>query len=131
MSQDKPKKMDPRCPRKLDQLPCDWCPLAVQRLKALRHTDKELSEEEEDKLGGCKYAVNHQMANYCFFKLIEDYSADNKGFSDMEIAHFLNLPIDTIKKIEKKAIHKLQESKSFKEIINTHNGDRILEDSQD
>ena len=44
--------MDQRCPRKLDELPCEFCPLAVLRLKALRNSDKEFTEDEEAKLPG-------------------------------------------------------------------------------
>ena len=121
-------KMDNRCPRQLDSLPCDFCPLAVQRLKALRHSNKELTEEEEAKLPGCPWATNHQLANYCFFKLIEDYSPGSKGFSDMEIAHFLNISIDSVKKTEKKALQKMREYGALKEIIDSHEGDKIMGD---
>ena len=48
----KKRKMDARCPRRLENLPCEFCPLAVLRLKALRNSDKELSEDEESKLPG-------------------------------------------------------------------------------
>jgi len=131
MSEKPNKKMDSRCPRKLDELPCDWCPLAVQRLKALRHASRELLEEEEEKLSGCKYAVNHQLANYCFFNLVETYIPDDRGFSDMEIAHFLNVSVDTIKKAEKRAVQKMRDSSTFKEIIDIHGGDQIMEDAVD
>lgn len=128
-TEDKP--IDQRCPRKLDSLPDTWCALAVQRLKALRHAGKELSEEEEAKLPGCPYAVNHQLANYCFFKLVDSYIPDNRGFSDMEVAHFLNVSVDTIKKVEKKAVQRMRDSHVFKEIIDMHDGDQIMEDSTD
>lgn len=123
--------MDKRCPRNLETLPETFCALAVQRLKALRHTSKELSEEEEAKLPGCPYAVNHQLANYCFFRLTENYIPDNRSFTDMEIAHFLNISVDTVKKTEKKAISHIRSSSSFKEIISTYDGDQIMEDAAD
>lgn len=123
------KPMDTRCPRKLECLPDTWCALAVQRLKALRHAGKELTEEEESKLPGCPYAVNHQLANYCFFKLVEDFIPDGKGFSDMEVAHFLNISMDTVKKVEKKAVQRMKDSQQFKEIIDTHSGDKIMDDT--
>ena len=125
------KPMDARCPRKLSNLPDSWCALAVQRLKALRHAGRELSEEEEAKLPGCPYAVNHQLANYCFFNLVETYIPDNRGFSDMEVAHFLNVSMDTIKKAEKKAVQRMRDSSAIKEIIDIHDGDQIMEDSTD
>jgi hypothetical protein len=120
--------MDQRCPRQLDCLPDQWCALAVQRLKVLRHAGRELTEEEESKLSGCPYAVNHQLANYCFFKLVEDFSPEGRGFSDMEVAHFLNISTDSVRKTEKKAVLKLRDSKTFKEIIDLHDGDQVLED---
>lgn len=99
--------MDPRCPRKLDELPCEFCPLAVLRLKALRNSDVELTEEEEAKLPGCPWAVNHQMSNYCFFNYLKDYL--NDAPSDKEIAHMNNVSIETVKKIEKEAMTKIKE----------------------
>jgi len=131
MSEKLDKKMDPRCPRKLTELPCSFCSLAVQRLKALRHASKELTEEEESKLPGCSYAVNHQLANYCFFKLVDKYIPNDRGFSDMEVAHFLNVSIDTVKKVEKKAVQRMRDSTTFKEIIDIHGGDQIMEDTTD
>lgn len=99
--------MDSRCPRKLDDLPCDYCPLAVLRLKALRNSDKELTEIEENLLPGCAWAVNHQMSNYCFFSYLKDYL--NESPSDKEIAHMNNISVDTVKKIEKEAMTQIKE----------------------
>lgn len=101
------RKMDSRCPRKLAELPCEFCPLAVLRLKALRNSDSELTEEEEAKLPGCPWAVNHQMSNYCFFNYVKDYL--HEAPSDKEIAHMNNISLETVKKIEKEAINKIKE----------------------
>ena len=109
-------RMDKRCPRKLKYLPDDWCPLAVLKLKALRNAGHELTEQEESKLPGCPWAINHQMACYCFFKYIEEFLSD-KAPSDAEIAHYLNISIDSVKSINKKAIDKIRDAKPFKEII--------------
>lgn len=125
------KPMDKRCPRQLEAMPDTFCPLAVQRLKALRHAGRELTEEEESRLPGCPYAVNHQLANYCFFKLAETYIPDGRGFSDMEVAHFLNVSMDTIKKVEKKAVQRMRESATFKEIIDIYDGDQVMEEAAD
>lgn len=118
-------KMDKRCPRGLTCHPDKFCPLAVQRLKSLRHAGRELTEDEENLLPGCKWAVNHQMANYCFFSLMKDY-IPNRPFSDMEIAHFCNIAVNTVKKIEKDSMKKLKESVAFKEISQTYDGDTIF-----
>jgi hypothetical protein len=122
------KPMDKRCPRQLSETPGSFCPLAVQRLKALRHAGRELTEEEEALLPGCPWAVNHQLANYCFFKFIGNFTPDDKPLSEMEIAHFCNISMDTVKKIEKKALQKMRESPVFKEVIDMADGDRIMDD---
>lgn len=123
------KKMDPRCPRELDNMPDSWCPLAVQRLKALRHAGRELTEEEENELPGCPWGVNHQLANYCFFKLISEHMPTTKNVSDMEIAHYCNISTDSVKKTEKRAIDKIRKSDTFQEIAETHDGDSVMEDA--
>lgn len=119
MKDKNPNKMDERCPRQLGELPDTWCPLAVQRLKAIRNFSGHLTEEKESKLPGCPWAVNHQLANYCFFKLIYGHMPEHKDLSDMEIAHFCGVSIDTIKKSEKKALDKIRKLESFEEIAET------------
>ncbi|MHA1676324.1 MAG: hypothetical protein ACTSU6_04020 [Candidatus Njordarchaeales archaeon] len=109
-------KIDSRCPRKLDNLPCQFCPLAVLRLKALRNSEKELSEVEENLLPGCPWAVNHQMSNYCFFKYTKDYLHNSP--SDKEIAHMNNVSVETVKGIEKEALVKIKEFKIIKDMKN-------------
>lgn len=120
-------KMDDRCLRKLKDTPRKWCPLAVQRLKALEYLPNELSEEEEAKLPGCAFAVHSQMANYCFFKYIKDI-APNKPLSDTEIAHLLTISVETIQKTEKKALQKLKDSSEFVEVTKHCSEDKILDD---
>jgi len=109
--------MDSRCLKQLENLPTEWCDLAVQRLKAIRGYSGNLSEEKEAELPGCPWAVSHQLANYCFFKLIKHHMPDHKDLSDMEIAHFCGVSIDTIKKSEKKALEKIRKTDSFEEIV--------------
>lgn len=106
--------MDSRCPRKLKKLPCEYCPLAVLRLKALRNSDDELTEEEENLLPGCPWAINHQMSNYCFFKYSKEYL--NNPPSDKEIAHMNNISVDMVKQIEKQAMAKVKEFKIIKDM---------------
>ena len=118
--------MDRRCPRKLNELPDCFCPLAVLRLKALRNAGYELSEDEEKKLPGCQWACNHQLANYCFFKYLSDFLPD-KTPSEMEIAHFLNISAETVRRIEKRAIEKIRNTPVFRELIDGHGGTAILD----
>jgi hypothetical protein len=119
--------MDNRCPRKLNCLPDSWCALAVQRLKAQRHAGRELTEEEESKLPGCPWAVSHQMANYCFFKLMADQMPDLRELSTMEIAHFNNVSVDTVNKTEKQALKKIRKSSTFKDIEDLEGIDGMTE----
>lgn len=94
----------------------------------MRHAGRELSEEEEMACPGCNFAINHQMANYCFFSFMEKFSHEEKNLSDMEMAHFLNLPVDCIKKTEKKAIAKLRNSDAIKEVKEMYDGEAIVEE---
>ncbi len=113
---DAPKpNMDKRCPRRLEDMPDTWCPLAVLRLKAIRNAGRELTEEEESKLPGCPWAIDHQLAHYCFFKYLAEFTQE-KQVSDIELAALLNVSVDTIKKIEKTALTKMREHKSFADI---------------
>lgn len=123
----KDNKMDPRCPRALEVLPDDWCPLAVMRLRAIRTAGRELTEEEESKLPGCPWAVNHQLANYCFFKYIKDYAGD-KAPSDMEIASLNCISTEAVKKTEKTALNKIREATQFKELKESLDGESIVTD---
>lgn len=119
--------MDQRCPRKLDEQPIGFCPLAVLRLKALRNAGRELTEEEEAKLPGCPWAINHQLASYCFFKYVAEFLPD-KVPSEMETAHYMNISTETVKKIEKQALEKIRNTDVFQELIDGHKGDPILGD---
>lgn len=125
---DNKTKFDTRCPRQLSSAPNSYCSLAVQRLKAIRHAGRELTEEEESLLPGCPYAINHQLANYCFFKFIKDFSPDEKPLSDMEIAHFCSLSVETVKKVEKRALAKMRDTSDIKEIIQGADGEQIMDD---
>lgn len=127
MSQAPKSKMDNRCPRLLEELPDSWCPLAVLRLKAIRNAGRELTEDEEALLPGCPWAVDHQLAHYCFFQYLTQYTSD-KSISDIELAALLNVSVDTIKKIEKTALTKMREHKTFSSL----KGDRdpIVTDSE-
>jgi hypothetical protein len=111
--------MDPRCPRGLKRCPKTFCPLAVQRLKAIRYADKELTEEEEENLPGCPWAISSQMHNYCFFKYLQD-GAPNRQLSDVEIAHLVGTSIPSVKSTEKTALNKLKDSNAFEELNELH-----------
>ena len=121
----KDNKMDPRCPRSLEGMPEGYCPLAVMRLRAIRTAGRELTEDEEANLPGCPWAVNHQLANYCFFKYIQEYSGD-KPPSDIEVASLNCISVDTVKKTEKSALSKIRETEEFKDLKETMNGESVV-----
>lgn len=110
-----PTKMDDRCPRRLEEMPDSWCPLAVLRLKAIRNAGRELTEEEEALLPGCPWAIDHQLAHYCFFSYLTTYTTE-KSVSDIELAALLNVSVDTVKKIEKTALQKMRDHQSFADL---------------
>lgn len=119
--------MDSRCPRFLSKFPKQYCPLAVMRLRAIRTMNKELTEEEEAKLPGCPWAVSHQLANYCFFKYIKEYSGD-KPLSDIEIASLNCVSIETVKKTEKSALMKIKQTEEFSTLKEELEGDNVTEE---
>lgn len=112
MAQAPKTKMDSRCPRRLEEMLDNWCPLAVLRLKAIRTAGRELSEEEEALLPGCPWAVDHQLAHYCFFQYLTNFTSE-KTISDIELAALLNVSVETVKKIEKSALNKMRNHQSF------------------
>ena len=120
--------MDSRCPRRLKDFPTNWCPLAVLRLKMLRTVGRELTEEEEYKCTGCNYAINHQLANYCFFNYVANFLNEAVPPSEVEIAHLLNISVDSVKKYQKKALEKLREAPEFKQLSEMYENDHVVDD---
>ena len=118
--------MDERCPRQLEEMPDSFCPLAVQRLRAIRTAGRELTEEEESNSGGCCWAVNSQMANYCFFKYIDEFASE-QTLSDVEVAALNCLSVETVKKIEKEAMNKIKNKEEFANLRKDLDGESIFE----
>lgn len=119
------QEMDQRCPRQLKKFPVKWCEMAVMRLKLLRNSPKELTEAEESKLPGCPWAINNQASCYCFFKFVAEQS-NEKQISDVELAHLLNVSVETIKKIEKDALAKLKASYTMGELKGMLQGESVV-----
>jgi len=51
--------------------------------------------------------------------------------SETEIAHYLNISVDTVKKTQKEAINKSRADKSFAGIIESHDGRTPIMTEQD
>lgn len=122
------KRFKEKCPRKLEQITKEWCPLGVLRLKALRSAKRELSEAEEAALPGCPWAIDDQMSGYCWFSY-EAYSMQESPMSDVDIAAMLHVSTDTVKKTADKALEKIKSFKEIKEIKDSHSGEQVVEDS--
>ena len=120
--------MDHRCPRQLSETPDSFCELAVMRLRAIRTAGKELTEEEENALPGCPWAVNSQTANYCFFKHIDEFASE-QTLPDIEVAALNCLSVETVKKIEKEAMNKIRNREEFASLAKNLNGESMFEQS--
>lgn len=120
--------MDSRCPRQLAEMPESFCPLAVTRLRAIRTAGRELTEEEENNLPGCPWAVNSQTANYCFFKYIDEFASD-QTLSDVEVAALNCLSVETVKKVEKEAMGKIRDREEFANLKKDLDGESMFEQS--
>jgi hypothetical protein len=117
-----------KCPRKLDELPKGYCPLAVHRLKWLRSLGREPTEEEELNAPGCNWAINHQMSGYCWFAYEAKFMSETPA-SDVEIAAALNLSIDTVKQVAESALSKIQNSEFVVEVKKTLEGESVVQES--
>jgi hypothetical protein len=77
-------------------------------------------------LPGCPWAIDHQLAHYCFFQYLTEYTSE-KQVSDIELAALLNVSVETIKKIEKSAIAKMRDHESFSSLKS--DGEPVITDS--
>jgi DNA-directed RNA polymerase sigma subunit (sigma70/sigma32) len=100
--------------------------MAVNRLRAIRTAGRELTEEEENALPGCPWAVNSQTANYCFFKYIQEFAGDTMP-SDVEVASLNCLSIETVKKIERDALNKIRGMEQFQNLRRDLDGESAFE----
>jgi hypothetical protein len=119
--------MDKRCPMRLKEYPTSFCPMAVIRLKAIKGLEKFPTEEEEAKLPGCSYSINHQQSCYCWFKYARDYLTKEVPYH--EIAHLLNIPEDEVIALEQSALEKVKGSSEVVEIKKNHHEGGVFEGS--
>ena len=104
---DKPKaktRFQQVCPRRLNCLPTEACPMALERLRALKNqTDKKLKEGEI--LKGCAWYCDSSDANYCFFSQV---SADPGPYADEDISSLLAIPTSQVLKTYESGIANLK-----------------------
>jgi len=96
--------MDDRCPLGLKSLPTSVCPLAAERLRAIRNNQAEA----KNITAGCDWYIQDRSANYCFFK----YMADNEGegHDTINIASLLHITQATVYADLDSAIQKTKEA---------------------
>ncbi len=91
------------CPRKLENLPCETCPIGKQAAMATG-----------DEPVGCEWSINSDKHHYCFWKLIQEESLPDgrmDSFQQQQIAEFLNVKSSNIHFCLKEAVQKLQKNK--------------------
>ena len=81
--------MDKRCPRKLQNLPCEACPKALEAIARVRR-----GESPEP---GCPWYTADPTASYCFFRWLADNGG--KTIPDSKIAQLELIPDQEVKKI--------------------------------
>lgn len=118
------------CPRRLDRLPNELCPLAVMRLKYFRSLGRESTAAEEESSIGCPFSINHQMSCYCFYAYEAKYLPE-QGLSDQEIAALLSIEVSTVKETYDIAIAKTREAPHIKELKETMGKESILDQHWD
>lgn len=77
-----------RCPLRLKEFPETPCPLAVQKIKAIKY-------KEEHSKKGCQWYILHPMSCFCFFKYMELYGK-NKEHIEEDIASMLLISIEEV-----------------------------------
>lgn len=117
--------MDSRCLRKLKQLPNDFCPLAVMRLRWIESLGHEPTEEEERSAPGCQWYSRNPHASFCFFKMM---SNNPEPLTDSQVAHYLCLSEKTIKKTKEEALNAIKED--FQEIKDAYGDEVIIPERQ-
>jgi hypothetical protein len=102
------KRMDFRCPLALLDFPKTICPLAVERLQALKEQKGNVLHHQEDEMGGCPHYINDKESNYCFFKYIHDN--EGKIHSNVETADKMMLTQASIYSAYTRGLEFLSES---------------------
>jgi hypothetical protein len=105
--------MDKRCPLGIVGHINIPCPMAIQRIKAIKYNSKKI---KNDNMPGCPFYVMHQLSNYCFFQYMEKYG-NNKESCEEEISSYLLISIEDVKKIMSDIMIKLAENDFLKDYL--------------
>ena len=107
-------KMDCRCPRKLNNLPTEPCPYALNKIY-----DSNVPDDKK-----CEWYIVHADSNYCFWAY--NYFKNDRTHILDEIASLNNLSLTATNLLIKNALISLvnqYELKSYEELIDLLNID--------
>jgi hypothetical protein len=104
------------CPRQLLNTPCDACPLALDRINAIKaeNTAERKRNDMVEPNVGCPWFIASADHNYCFWAY--DESLYNDPATDREICDLLLVNKSTVDREFKSGIAKLEAIKDSKEI---------------
>jgi hypothetical protein len=119
--------MDKRCIRKLNDVPKEFCPAAIARLRWRESFsydyNREPTEQDEASAPGCVWAIRSQEDMFCFFKALAE---PREPYNDAQIAHALGLKETTVKKVREQALAKLTNYKEFREMKTLYGQEAIV-----
>lgn len=93
--------LDDRCPLGLKSFPTSVCPLAAERLRALRNAPNDPKSDTV----GCDWYLNDSASNYCFFAFV--HQNEGQGHETIEIASLLHATQASVYSNLSKAIEKV------------------------
>lgn len=100
--EDKKIKMDPRCPRGLEYLPCTHCPMGKNKADRMESGRLNMDTVKDNE---CIWYINNSDSNYCYFKYIKDLDLGcGKTHTLKEASDLLSTSINNIKLRETEAL---------------------------
>lgn len=107
---DKPNKFQEVCPRKLNSPPCSACPLAMERINAIKaEGPADKRKKDLDTLPGCPWYISSSGHSFCFWNLANELQDDPRG--DREICDMLMINSAMLDKTFTSAIECLEKIK--------------------
>lgn len=95
------------CPRKLERLPDQPCPLAIERIESSRNDGKESSV-------GCPWAIKSADHKFCFWVLADELQ--DSPMPDREICDMLGITQQQLTQSFTSAVAKLESAKDTDEV---------------
>ena len=108
------KKFKEVCPRQLSDLPCESCPIALERINAIKADGSDKKKRDSEPQVGCPWFVASSEHHFCFW--VYNQFLDGDPASDREICDQLLISKPVLEKTFESAIEKLQEIKESPEM---------------